>query len=213
MSVLRKLLLLSALLLVAFPAVQAAPADPNAVVQGIADDLGKALEGRKDELRNDRDKLITLIDGIVLPHFDIDYASILVLGQNAKNATPAQRTRFAKAFYNSIAHRYAEGLLNYTRGRIDIAPYKGELNEKRSLVRTEVILDDGKRVPVDYAFRKTKDGDWKAYDVIIEGISYVTNYRNQVSAEIAKSSLDELITRLETQGDKALESLEKNAKS
>lgn len=211
MSIVRKLLLLAALLLV-FPVVQAAPADPNAVVQGIADDLGKALEGRKDELRNDRDKLIKLIDGIVLPHFDIDYASILVLGQNARSATPEQRTRFAKAFYNSIAHRYAEGLLNYTRGRIDIAPYKGELNDKRSLVRTEVILDDGKRVPVDYAFRKTRDGDWKAYDVIIEGISYVTNYRNQVSAEIAKSSLDSLITRLETQGDKALESLEKNAK-
>ncbi len=212
MSVLRKLLLLVAVSLLTLPAVQAAPADPNAVVQGIADDLGKALEGRKEELRNDRDKLITLIDGIVLPHFDIDYASILVLGQNARSATPEQRTRFAKAFYNSIAHRYAEGLLNYTRGRIDISPYKGELNDKRSLVRTEVILDDGKRVPVDYAFRKTKDGEWKAYDVIIEGISYVTNYRNQVSAEIAKSSLDELITRLETQGDKALESLEKNAK-
>jgi phospholipid transport system substrate-binding protein len=213
MSVLRKLLpLLAVLLLAALPQAQAATNDPNGVVQGIADDLGKALEGRKEELRNDRDKLIKLIDGIVLPHFDIDYASILVLGQNAKSATPEQRTRFAKAFYNSIAHRYAEGLLNYTRGRINIAPYKGELNEKRSLVRTEVILDDGKRVPVDYAFRKTKDGEWKAYDVIIEGISYVTNYRNQVSAEIAKSSLDQLITRLETQGDKALDSLEKNAK-
>lgn len=213
MSVLRKLLpLLAVLLLAALPQAQAAANDPNGVVQGIADDLGKALEGRKDELRNDRDKLIKLIDGIVLPHFDIDYASILVLGQNAKSASPEQRTRFAKAFYNSIAHRYAEGLLNYTRGRINIAPYKGELNEKRSLVRTEVILDDGKRVPVDYAFRKTKDGEWKAYDVIIEGISYVTNYRNQVSAEVAKSGLDELISRLETQGDKALESLEKNSK-
>lgn len=212
MSVLRKLLpLLAVLLLAALPQAQAAN-DPNGVVQGIADDLGKALEGRKEELRNDRDKLIKLIDGIVLPHFDIDYASILVLGQNAKTATPEQRTRFAKAFYNSIAHRYAEGLLNYTRGRINIAPYKGELNDKRSLVRTEVILDDGKRVPVDYAFRKTKDGEWKAYDVIIEGISYVTNYRNQVSAEVAKSGLDELISRLETQGEKALESLEKNPK-
>lgn len=213
MSVLRKLLpLLAVLLLAALPQAQAATNDPNGVVQGIADDLGKALEGRKEELRSDRDKLIKLIDGIVLPHFDIDYASILVLGQNAKAATPEQRTRFAKAFYNSIAHRYAEGLLNYTRGRINIAPYKGELNEKRSLVRTEVILDDGKRVPVDYAFRKTKDGEWKAYDVIIEGISYVTNYRNQVSAEVAKSGLDELISRLETQGEKALESLEKNPK-
>lgn len=213
MSVFRKLLpLLAVLLLAAVPAAQAAPADPNAVVQGIADDLGKALEGRKEELRSDRDKLIKLIDGIVLPHFDIDYASILVLGQNARSATPEQRTRFAKAFYKSIAHRYAEGLLNYTRGRIDIAPYKGELNDKRSLVRTEVILDDGKRVPVDYAFRKTASGEWKAFDVIIEGISYVTNYRNQVTAEIAKSSLDALITRLETQGEKALENIEKNAK-
>lgn len=214
MSIVRKLLsLVAVLVLAAAPAAHAAASDPNAVVQGIADDLGKALEGRKEELRNDRDKLIKLIDGIVLPHFDIDYASILVLGQNARSATPEQRTRFAKAFYNSIAHRYAEGLLNYTRGRINISPYKGELNDKRSLVRTEVILDDGKRVPVDYAFRKTRDGEWKAYDVIIEGISYVTNYRNQVSAEVAKSGLEELISRLETQGEKALESLEKNPKS
>lgn len=215
MSIVRKLLSLLAVLMLfaAVPAAQAAAADPNAVVQGIADDLGKALEGRKEELRNDRDKLIKLIDGIVLPHFDIDYASILVLGQNARSATPEQRTRFAKAFYRSISHRYAEGLLNYTRGRINISPYKGELNDKRSLVRTEVILDDGKRVPVDYAFRKTKEGEWKAYDVIIEGISYVTNYRNQVSAEVAKSGLEELISRLETQGEKALESLEKNPKS
>ncbi len=192
--------------------LRAAAVEPNAVVQGIADELAKSLEGRKDELRKDQDALIKLIDGIVLPHFDIDYASILVLGQYARSTAPEQRARFARAFYNSISHRYAEGLLNYTRGRVNVLPFKGELNDKRSLVRTEVVLDDGKRVPVDYAFRKTKDGEWKAYDVIIEGISYVTNYRNQVAAEIQKSSVEALTARLETQGDKALESLEKNAK-
>jgi len=79
-------------------------------------------------------------------------------------------------------------------------------------VRTEVVLDDGKTLAVDYAFRKTKEGAWKAYDVIIEGISYITNYRNQVGAEIQKSSLDALIARLETQGDKVLESMEKDQK-
>lgn len=195
----------------------AAPAlavpEPNAVVQGIADDLAKGIEGHKEELRADRERLIKMIDSIFLPHFDIDYASILVLGQYAKTSSPEQRARFARAFYNSIAHRYAEGLLNYTRGRVNVFPFKGELNDKRSLVRTEVVLDDGKRVPVDYAFRKTKEGEWKAYDVIIEGISYITNYRNQVAAEISKSSLDALTTRLETQGEKALESLEKNGKA
>ena len=167
-------------------------AQPNQVVQTLVDDLGKTMETRRDELSKNREALLKAIDDIVLPHFDIDYASILVLGQNARTATPEQRARFAKAMYNSITHRYAEGLLKYTEGRVRVLPFQGELNDKRTLVRTQVVLDDGKVVPVDYAFRKTSAGDWKAYDVIIEGISYVTNYRNQVAAEIAKSNLDAL---------------------
>jgi len=196
------------LVLVAAAPLRAENLQPNQVVQNLVDELGKTMESRRGELQKDRDALIKTIDGIVLPHFDIDYASILVLGPNARTATPEQRARFAKAMYNSITHRYAEGLLKYTEGRVRVLPFQGELNEKRTLVRTQVVLDDGKVVPVDYAFRKTSTGDWKAYDVIIEGISYVTNYRNQVAAEIAKSNLDALTTRLETQGAKALETLE-----
>ena len=183
-------------------------ANPNQVVQNLVDELGKTMDTRRAELSKDREGLIKVIDQIVLPHFDIDYASILVLGQNARTATPEQRARFAKAMYNSITHRYAEGLLKYTEGRVRVLPQQGELNDKRTLVRTQVVLDDGKLVPVDYAFRKTSQGDWKAYDVIIEGISYVTNYRNQVAEEIQKSSLDALTTRLESQGAKALESMD-----
>jgi len=191
----------------ATPAFADTPA-PNQVVQSLVDDLGKTMDKRRAELAKDREGLIKVIDQIVLPHFDIDYASILVLGQNARTATPEQRARFAKAMYNSITHRYAEGLLKYTEGRVRVLPQQGELNDKRTLVRTQVVLDDGKLVPVDYAFRKTAQGDWKAYDVIIEGISYVTNYRNQVAEEIQKSSLDALTTRLESQGAKALESMD-----
>jgi phospholipid transport system substrate-binding protein len=182
---------------------------PDQVVQGMVDELGKTMDARRTELQNNREALLKTIDAIVLPHFDIDYASILVLGQNARTAAPAQRARFAKAMYNSITHRYAEGLLKYTEGRVKVLPFQGELNDKRTLVRTQVVLDDGKVVPVDYAFRKARDGSWKAYDVIIEGISYVTNYRNQVSAEIAKSSLDALTARLESQGADALKGMDK----
>jgi phospholipid transport system substrate-binding protein len=205
----------SLLCILGFASANPAHADtpvPNQVVQGLVDDLGKTMETRRAELSKNREALLKTIDDIVLPRFDIDYASILVLGQNARNATPEQRARFAKAMYNSITHRYAEGLLKYTEGRVRVLPFQGELNDKRTLVRTQVVLDDGKVVPVDYAFRKTKDGDWKAYDVIIEGISYVTNYRNQVAQEIQKSSLDALTTRLESQGAKALESLEQDVK-
>lgn len=204
--------LLCILALGAMAPVYADTLAPNQVVQGIVDDLAKTMETRRAELQKDREALLKVIDGIVLPHFDIDYASILVLGQKASTATPEQRVRFAKAMYNSITHRYAEGLLKYTEGRVRVLPFQGELNEKRSLVRTQVVLDDGKVVPVDYAFRKTKDGEWKAYDVIIEGISYITNYRNQVAQEIQKSSLDALTTRLESQGAKALENMEQGGK-
>ncbi|MEO8011512.1 MAG: ABC transporter substrate-binding protein [Dokdonella sp.] len=196
--------------LAAMPSANAATLSPEQVVQKIADDLASTIGARRDELKNDRDKLISEIDDILLPHFDIEYASILVLGQSARSTSPQQRSRFAKAFYNSIAHRYAEGLLNYTRGNVRVLPFRGELNDKRTIVRTEVVLDDGKTVAVDYAFRKGNAGDWKAYDVIIEGISYITNYRNQVAAEIKATNLDALIIRLETQGEKALESMEKS---
>lgn len=209
---------------IAFGAVVAAPAfaqadaaapvaaqqAPVAVVQTIADQLATAIEGHRDELKKNQEKLIGVIDEVFLPHFDIDYASILVLGQHAREATPAQRERFARAFYNSITHRYAEGLLNYTRGRVKVLPFKGDLNDKRTVVRTQVVLDDGKLVSIDYAFRKGRGGDWKAYDVIIEGISYVTNYRNQVDAEIRKVGIEQLISNLETQGSKALETMAKN---
>ena len=198
------------------PAPAAAPASqqqtPEQIIQSIADQLATAIDGHRDELKQNQDKLISIIDEVLLPHFDIDYASILVLGQHAREATPAQRERFAKAFYNSITHRYAEGLLDYTRGRVKVLPFNGDLNDKRTVVRTQVTMDDGKLVSIDYAFRKSRTGDWKAYDVIIEGISYVTNYRNQVDAEIRKSSIDALITNLESKGGSALDAMAKDSK-
>lgn len=180
---------------------------PQGIVTTISDDLAKAIDGHQAELKNDQEKLIAVIDDVFLPHFDIDYASILVLGQNAAKASPQQRERFAKAFYNSITHRYAEGLLNYTRGRVKVLPFNGDLDNKRTVVRTQVMLDDGKSVSVDYAFRKSKSGDWKAYDVIIEGISYITNYRNQVDAEIKKEGLDKLTLDLEQKGSAAIDEM------
>lgn len=202
------------LFLTAFVATptMAAERTPDQIAQSIVDELGAAIEGHRDELQSNRGKLTDVIDDAFLPHFDLDYATILVLGQNAKTATPAQRSRFAKAFYQSLTHKYAEGLLNFSRGAVKVLPSRGELNSKRTIVRTQITLDDGKLAAVDFAFRKGGTGAWKAYDVIIEGISYITNYRNQVAAEIKKSGIDALITRLETQGDEALETMDKEQK-
>jgi phospholipid transport system substrate-binding protein len=190
------------------PARAAAPVQtPQQIVQSIADQLGAAIQGHQAELRQHPGQLIRIIDGIVLPHFDMDYAALLVLGRHAREATPAQRVAFSQAFYNALTHRYAEGLIAYTRGAVKVLPTQGPLDQRRTIVRTQVLLDSGKNLSVDYAFRKTMSGDWKAYDVIIEGISYITNYRNQVDAEIQKEGIDGLIKRLQTQGAGAIDQM------
>jgi phospholipid transport system substrate-binding protein len=93
---------------------------PQQIVQSIADKLADAIQGRQAELRQHPDEVIKIIDGIVLPHFDMDYAALLVLGQHAREATPAQRVAFTRAFYKALTHRYAEGLVAYTRGAVKV---------------------------------------------------------------------------------------------
>ncbi|HTV87323.1 MAG TPA: ABC transporter substrate-binding protein [Dyella sp.] len=185
---------------------------PEQVVQTITHDLDTQIADHKAELQNNKTKLVSMINQIFLPHFDTDWASILVLGMHARAATPEQRSQFAKAFYDSLTNRYAEGLLNYTKGTVKVLPFQGELNDKYTVVKTQVTTDDKKQIAVNYVFHKTADGQWKAYDVIIEGISYITNYRNQVDAEIKKEGLDKLIKDLQTQGDQALQQMEQENK-
>lgn len=187
------------------PAFAADPPTPQQIVQSIADQLGDAIQGHQAELRQHPEQVVKIIDGIVLPHFDTDYASLLVLGRHAREATPAQRVAFARAFYDALTRRYAEGLVAYTRGSVKVLPATGPLDKRRTIVRTTVLLASGKNLSVDYAFRKTASGEWKAYDVIVEGISYITNYRNQVDAEIQQVGIDGLIKRLQTEGTGAIE--------
>ena len=185
---------------------------PQAVVEDITHQLDTQIADHKAELQNNKPKLVSLINQIFLPHFDTDWASILVLGMHAREASPEQRQRFAKAFYNSLTHRYAEGLLGYTKGTVKVLPFNGEANPKYTVVKTQMNTSDNKPVAVNFVFHQTNDGQWKAYDIIIEGISYITNYRNQVDAQIKKEGLNKLIAELETQGDKALQQMEQQNK-
>lgn len=194
----------------ALPAFAAAPQTPQQIVQSIAAQLAQDVQGHQAELRADPEKTIQIINSVILPHFDTDYASLLVLGRYARQATPAQRAEFAKAFYNALTHRYGQALLSYTQGAVKVLPANGPLDQQRTLVRTEVALKNGNSVSVDYAFRKTESGQWKAYDVIIAGISYITNYRNQVAAQIQHEGIDGLIKSLQTQGAGAINQMQKD---
>ena len=140
---------------------------------------------------------------MLLPHFDSEYAARLVLGQTWRTATPEQRKRFVDAFYHSLLHNYGNALLEFTADRFVILPYRGDPGETTATVRTEVKKSTGEKVPVNFSLRKTDEG-WKAWDVVIEGISYVKSFRTDFGAEIQQKGLDEVIARLEKEGNVAL---------
>lgn len=169
---------------------------PNDVIQGAADALAAELDGRKDELSTNREELYALIDRVLLPRFDRRYAAQLVLGRHWRNANAEQRDRFISAFYGSLLRRYADGVLEYDQDRVEILPFRGDLTKPRTTVRTMVTLDDGTEVPVNYGL-VNRDGDWLMFDVTIEGISYVRNYRTELNSEIQATGLDAVISRLE----------------
>jgi phospholipid transport system substrate-binding protein len=136
---------------------------------------------------------------VLLPNFDTEYSARLVLGQNWRTATPDQRKRFVDAFYHSLLRNYGAALVDFTADRFQILPYRGDPGDTMATVRTEVKRSNGEKVPVNFSLRKA-DGVWKAWDVVIEGISYVKSFRTDFGSEIQQKGLDEVINRLETQG-------------
>ena len=170
---------------------------PQQVVENTANEILAALDGRHEELKSKPDELYQIVDDILLPRFDLQFAGAYVLGKYRRSASAEQKKRFIKAFYTSLSKRYADGILEYRQDSIKFLPTKPSTKPTRASVRTVVTLSDGTKTPVDYSLRETKNG-WKVYDVTIEGISYLQNNRKIVTSEISKTGLDDLIQRLES---------------
>lgn len=182
----------------AFAAEQAASLGPQELVTKVAQDTLRDLDAHRAEYQKEPGKVRELVDRNMLPHFDTKYAAQLVLGKHWRNATAQQRDRFVEAFYQSLLQNYGEALLEFTPDRLRILPFQGDLNQPAVTVRSEVRRDNGSRVPVNYSLRKTPQG-WKAYDVQIEGVSYVKSFRTDFNSEIQQKGLEAVISRLESQ--------------
>jgi phospholipid transport system substrate-binding protein len=198
----RPALILAALLAPALLAGPALAADavpgpaPQELIETTARKLLEALDADRERAKKDPARVRKLVDQILLPHFDTDYSARLVLGKHWRTATEEQRNRFVAAFYQSLLKNYGSALAEFTADRMKILPFRGDLASGQATVRTEVKRSNGTRVPVNYTLRATPQG-WKAWDVTIEGISYVRNFRNDVGAEVDQTGLPALIERLE----------------
>lgn len=179
----------------ALPTVQAAQT-PDRLVRDTTDRVLVELSDNQDAMQADPALLYDMVDAIVLPHFDFERMSKLVLGKHWKKADDGQRTAFVSEFKSLLVRTYATALFEYTGQEIVYKPLRAKEDAKRVMVKTEIVPNDGPRIPIDYALARGANDEWRVYDIRIDGISMVTNYRSSYGKIIQSKGMDSLIAQL-----------------
>lgn len=168
---------------------------PQQLVQETSERMLTTLNAERESIQKNPDRLYQLVREIVLPHFDFEQMSRLVLGKNWRRATPEQRERFVKEFQTLLIRTYGTALNEYRDQKIVYLPMREEPNAQDVTVRTEVQRPGAQPIPIDYSML-LENGQWKVYDVVIQGVSLVTNYRTSFSSEISQGGFDQLLKKL-----------------
>lgn len=194
-TVLRMPVLLWALLLGAVAVGATVVEDPGALVRDTSDRMLAVLQAQHDAIEADPARLYGLVDEIVLPHFDFERMSRWALGKHWRQADAQQQREFVNQFRTLLVRTYGTALLEYTGQQVNYLPVRISADGKDATVRTEVIKPGAPPIPINYSMYLGNQG-WKVYDVVIDGISLVSNYRTTFAAEIRNHGIDALIRRL-----------------
>ena len=172
--------------------------DPVSLVERITGQIFTDVTENLEEYTANPEALEDLVRNDLMPLLDINYSARLILGRAGRGLSKEKVDEFATCMTNLLINRYSQSLLLFSsKIKLQVLPQRGDMNPKLTRVRTRVTLPNGGQAPVDYAFHKTPEG-WKAFDVVVEGISYVTTYRNQIMPEVQAKGIDSVIERLNT---------------
>ncbi|TCV83705.1 MlaC/ttg2D family ABC transporter substrate-binding protein [Sulfurirhabdus autotrophica] len=174
--------------------VQAADMTPDALAKNTTQEVLALIKQDKD-LAGNQEKLHKLIEAKILPHFDFARMTRLAVGKNWRSATAPQQESLVKEFRTLLVRTYSNSLAAYKNQVIDFKPFKMQPDETDVTVKTQVVQPGAQPIPIDYAMEKTADG-WKVYDVTVDGVSLVINYRSSFSSEVRQSGIDGLIKTL-----------------
>jgi phospholipid transport system substrate-binding protein len=179
-----------------------AVSEPQALVKDASDRMLQALKDNEDKIEEDPKFVYGLVNDILLPNFDFAKMSKLALGKNWRKANPAQRERFIGEFRLLLVRTYTTAMVEYSDEEIVFLPFRDDLAKKRVKVAMEVLQPGGPSIPIALSMYLNKQNAWKVYDVKIDGISLVTNYRSTFAAEIRKEGMEKLIDNLAARNEK-----------
>lgn len=169
---------------------------PNEFVQTVANNALQAVKKDEAVKRGDLKRINELVDQLIMPYVNFEKTTRLAAGRHWRQASPEQQKALVEAFKGTLIRTYSGALANVDDvSRIDIQPFRGDPNADDVVVRSLVTRSNGPSVAVDYRLEKTPAG-WKVYDLNIENIWLIQNYRNQFAQQIQQSGVDGLIDAL-----------------
>ena len=183
---------------------------PDVLVQRVTEEVLDIVRKDKDIQNGHTQKVMELVDKKVLPNFNFTRMTALALGKEWRKASPQQQQQLTAEFRTLLVRTYSNALTSYKNQKIIYKPFKMAPADVDVLVRTEVQQPGSKPVQLDYSLEKA-DGGWKVYDVVVAGISLVTNYRDQFNQEVRNGGIDGLIAAIAAK-NKSLESAAKAEK-
>jgi phospholipid transport system substrate-binding protein len=181
--------------LAAFASSAWAQEAPDALVKRVAEDVLAQIRADKDLQAGNQAKVKQIIETKLVPNFDFPRMTALAMGRSWRVATPEQQKRLTDEFRTLLVRTYSGALTNYRDNTMDYKPLRMNAGDTEVTVRTEVKRQGQAAVQIDYSMEKTADG-WKAYDVIVAGVSLVTNYRDEFNDTVKGSGIDGLIAAL-----------------
>ena len=168
---------------------------PDVLIKKVSDDVLTIVRQDKDIQSGNTKKAMDLVEAKVLPHFNFQHLCALAMGKDWRKASTEQKKRLSEEFKTLLVRTYSNALTGYRDQTMRYKPVKMQPGDDEVLVRTEIVQPGNKPIQLDYALEKLDDG-WKVYDVVVAGVSLVTNYRDTFSQEVRANGVDGLVQML-----------------
>jgi len=173
---------------------------PDALIKKVTEDVLTIVRQDKDIQNGNTKKAIDLVEAKVLPNFDFQHMTALAMGKDWNKATPEQKKRLSEEFKTLLVRTYSNALTGYRDQMVRYKPSKMQSGDTEVVVRTEIVQPGNKPIALNYALEQQADG-WKVFDVIVAGVSLVTNYRDTFNQEVRANGIDGLIKMLVTKNN------------
>jgi len=177
-----------------------AQSEPEKMIRDTTEDVLSTIKAHHQEYLDQPAKLFAMVDKKVLPHFDFERMTNLALGRYRRKVKGEKKQQLVQAFRNLLVRTYGKALLEYNDQVVDYLPMRGKLSKGEVTVRTEIQQQGGFPIPINYNLYQ-KDGQWKVYDLSIDSVSLVTNYRSTFAREIKTNGVDSLIKTLKQRNE------------